>query len=191
MSDDPLLGGIALLQMLEQELLYFAAFWFVLGALDEFAVDCLWIGQRLWRWWQPPVDESAHATQAAGPLAIFVPAWKEARVIGPMVSYALRVWPQRDIRLYVGCYGNDPATVAAAMAAAAGDARLRIVIHDRPGPTTKADCLNRVYRAMCADERASGRRFAGVVMHDAEQVVSVVSSGTPQGSAVLGKTSNW
>ncbi len=181
MSDDPLLGGIALLRMLEQELLYFAAFWFVLGALDEFAVDCLWIGQRLWRWWQPPVDESAHATQAAGPLAIFVPAWKEARVIGPMVSYALRVWPQRDIRLYVGCYGNDPATVAAAMAAAAGDARLRIVIHDRPGPTTKADCLNRVYRAMCVDERASGRRFAGVVMHDAEDMVH------PQALAAIGR----
>lgn len=181
MSDDPLLGGIALLRMLEQELLYFAAFWFVLGALDEFAVDCLWIGQRLWRWWQPPVDESAHATQAAGPLAIFVPAWKEARVIGPMVSYALRVWPQRDIRLYVGCYGNDPATVAAAMAAAAGDARLRIVIHDRPGPTTKADCLNRVYRAMCADERASGRCFAGVVMHDAEDMVH------PQALAAIGR----
>jgi adsorption protein B len=48
------------------------------------------------------------------------------------------------MRLYIGCYRNDPATLAAASAAAKGDARLRLVIHDRDGPSTKADCLNRL-----------------------------------------------
>ena len=166
----PLLLGA--LQMLEQELLYFATFWFVLGAMDEFAVDCLWIGVRVKRWWRP------HASNTAGPgaatsgrLAVFVAAWQESHVIGHMIGHTLRAWPQRDLRLYVGCYGNDPATVSAAMMAAASDPRLRIVIHERPGPTTKADCLNRVYRAMAEDERREGFRFRGVVMHDAEDMV--------------------
>jgi adsorption protein B len=163
---------LACLQVLEQELLYFSAFWFVLGALDEFAVDCIWIGLRVRRWWraeEAPVISSQRAL--AAPLAVFVAAWRESHVIGHMVRHALQVWPQRDLRLYVGCYGNDPETVAAVMRGAAGDARLRIVIHDRPGPTTKADCLNRVYRAMCEDERRERLRFHGVVMHDAEDMV--------------------
>lgn len=183
----PILAG---LQVLEQELLYFAAFWFVLGALDEFAVDCIWIVVRFKRWWRPGDAPRAARRQAVdAPLAVFVAVWRESQVIGHMVGHALRVWPQRKLRLYVGCYGNDPATVAAVMAAAAGDTRLRVVIHDRPGPTTKADCLNRVYRAMCEDERRSGVRFGGVIMHDAEdmvhpQAVAVIAEGLSEADFV-------
>lgn len=172
MSQDLLpiiLGG---LEVVQQELLFFAAFWFVLGALDEFAVDCAWLAVRL-----RDVLRGRRAgafrmrTRLAGPVAVFVAAWQESQVIGHMVGHALRVWPQRELRLYVGCYGNDPATVAAAMAGGGGDPRLRVVIHDRPGPTTKADCLNRVYRAMCEDERRGGFRYRGMVMHDSEDMV--------------------
>jgi adsorption protein B len=172
MTIDLILPVLAGLQVLEQELLYFAAFWFVLGAADEFAVDCLWLGLRLRRWWfKDDVPGLDTARPLAAPLAVFVAAWQESQVIGHMVRHALRVWPQRNLTLYVGCYGNDPATVAAAMTAASGDPRLRIVIHDKAGPTTKADCLNRVYRAMCEDERRRAVRFRGVVMHDAEDMV--------------------
>lgn len=44
---------------------------------------------------------------------------------------------------------------------------------DRPGPTTKADCLNRLWLAMREDERDTGQRFKAVVLHDAEDVVDV------------------
>lgn len=163
---------LAAMQMLQQELIYFAAFWFVLGAVDEFAVDCIWIVVRVRQWVRPSArrDFSPNA-QLQGCLAVFVAAWQESQVIGHMIAHTLRAWPQRDLRLYVGCYGNDPATVGAAMKAAAGDPRLRIVLHDLAGPTTKADCLNRVYRAMSEDERREGFRFRGVIMHDAEDMV--------------------
>jgi adsorption protein B len=59
--------------------------------------------------------------------------------------HCLSAWPHADLRLYVGCHRNDPATLAAVMRCAT-DPRLRIVVHDRGGPTTKADCLNRLYR---------------------------------------------
>ncbi|MBB4859874.1 adsorption protein B [Novosphingobium chloroacetimidivorans] len=168
MPEDVLRTMLSIVQLLEQELLYFAAFWFVLGALDEFAVDCVWLFLRLFR---KQAEKPCAARPDPRAIAVFIAAWKESQVIGHTIGHALRVWPQRDLRLYVGCYGNDPATVAAAMAGAGDDPRLRIVIHDRPGPTTKADCLNRVYRAMCADEARERRRFAGVVMHDAEDMV--------------------
>ncbi len=46
-----------------------------------------------------------------------------------------------------------------------------IIPNDRPGPTTKADCLNALWRGMCAVEAASGRTFKAVILHDAEDVV--------------------
>jgi adsorption protein B len=164
-----LLGGM---QVLEQELLYFATFWFVIGAVDEFAVDCIWIAVRTIRWRYPHADRLITQKKTlSGRMAVFVAAWQESQVIGDMIAHTLRAWPQRELRLYVGCYANDAATVSAAMAAAAGDPRLRIVIHERPGPTTKADNLNRIYRAMTQDEQREGWRFRGVVMHDAEDMV--------------------
>ncbi len=54
---------------------------------------------------------------------------------------------------------------------AADEPRVRIVTGDVPGPTTKADCLNRLWRALLADEEKEGRRAKAVVLHDAEDVV--------------------
>src|SRR3546814_10227962 len=51
------------------------------------------------------------------------------------------------------------------------DARVRLVIGPHPGPTTKADCLNALWRALLRDEAAEGTRAKAVVLHDAEDVV--------------------
>lgn len=48
---------------------------------------------------------------------------------------------------------------------------MRVVIHDALGPTTKADCLNRLYAALCADEARGGFAYAGIILHDAEDMV--------------------
>jgi adsorption protein B len=57
------------------------------------------------------------------------------------------------------------------MAGAGTDPRVRLVIHAAAGPTTKADCLNRLYAALCDDEAREGRRFRSVVLQDAEDMV--------------------
>ncbi len=160
------------LELVEHELLLFAAFWFVISAIDEFAVDVLfvwfWLGRR-------PQDhelpQGVETRPLAGKAAVLVPAWHEAAVIGEMIGHTLRAWPQRGLTLYIGCYRNDPATVAAAMAGARDDSRVRVVINENAGPTTKADCLNRLYAAVCADEARSGTQFASIVLHDAEDMV--------------------
>lgn len=164
-----LLGG---LQRLEHELLLFASFWFIVAAIDELAIDFVWLWLKLTG---RARDRRLPADQPAGPLtgriAVLVPAWLEADVIGAMVAHTLAVWPQREMVLFIGGYCNDTATLAAARAGAAGDPRLRLVVNPRPGPTTKADCLNRLYDGLRDEERSSGAIFTGVILHDAEDMV--------------------
>jgi adsorption protein B len=156
----------------EHELLLFAAFWFIVSALDEAAFDLGYLWLRLTgRAREQVIPRDAETPELERLTAVFVAAWQEADVIGAMIAHALKSWPQRRMALYVGCYANDPATLAAAMKGAAGDPRVRIVVNDKPGPTTKADCLNRLYAALCRDEERSGNRFGSVVLHDAEDFV--------------------
>ena len=159
--------------LVQHELLLFAAFFFLLGAIDELAVDLGWFWLKVTGRTKTP--QVAHGLARDMPLdgdaAVFLPAWQEDRVIGSTIAHMLSVWPQRELRIYVGCYPNDPATIEAAMAAAAGDQRVRIVIQDENGPTTKAACLNRLYTALCEDQRRTGQYVHMVLLHDAEDLV--------------------
>lgn len=148
---DALFGA---LEFAMRECTLFAALGFLLVGAGDLAVDLIWICRALVR----RSDSRAAGATAAnlppperpGVLAIFVPAWDEGEVIGRMLAHALSTFDHRNYRLYVGCYPNDPATIAAVRAVA--DRRLRLVIGPTPGPTTKADCLNRLWEAMAADE---------------------------------------
>ncbi len=171
MSESFLLFAVLLLDFAGHELLLFAGVWFAVGAIDEFAVDCIWLSL----WFRGKIGSRVNAIKADTPLkgvaAVFVPAWREAAVVGAMVRHSLSVWPQRDLRIYVGCYRNDPETLAALVAAAPNDPRLRIVLHYQDGPTTKADCLNRLYKALCDDEQRGGFTARSIILHDAEDMV--------------------
>lgn len=167
--------GCQALVVVWRELLLFAAVGFFISGIDELAIDIIWIGRAAWR---QLFIYSRHARVTAatlrspeqpGPLAIFVAAWDEGAVIGGMLRHLFAVMTHGDFRVYLGVYPNDPATRAAAEAV--GDERLRIVVGDRAGPTTKGDCLNTLWQAMQADEAASGVRVKAVVLHDAEDVV--------------------
>lgn len=167
-----LLQALQVLALAEHELLVFAAFWFTVGLIDESGIDLAYLWLRFSRKIHTLRLSAAYGTgPLTGPAAVLIPAFRESAVIGTTIAHALAVWPQRELRIYVGCYRNDPATVAAAMAGAGGDARVRVVIHGAAGPTTKADCLNRLYRALCDDEQRQGRKFRSVVLHDSEDMV--------------------
>ena len=158
---------------LQHELLLFAAVFFAIGLLDELAVDAIYIWQRMrGRLATVPFDESEQARKKlSGLAAVFVPAWQESEVIGPTIAHALTAWPQENLRIYVGCYRNDPQTAEAVRAAAQGDARVRIVVVDADGPTSKSHCLNYLHAALCEDEIREGRKAHMVVLHDAEDMV--------------------
>lgn len=164
------------------ELALFAAIGLALGGLDDLLVDLIWVARTLWR--RAAVYRQHERATAktvsigvAGRVAVFVPAWREAEVIGPMLRTALARWAGTDVRVYVGCYANDPASWAEVQAVAAGEAKLRPVLNPRSGPTTKADNLNAMWRALLTDEAAAGELYVAVALHDAEDVVHSAEIG--------------
>jgi adsorption protein B len=176
------LGGFTLLEWLalaEYELLLFAGIFFLIGGIDELLVDIAWLWLRLsGRGPTTEIDRRRAANAPlAGPAAVLIPTWREAEVIATTIAHARTVWPQAALRIYCGCYRNDSATLAAAIHGAGGDSRVRLVVFDREGPTTKADCLNRLYRALCVDEARLGIATRMVVLHDAEDMVDPVALG--------------
>ncbi|MBA4773871.1 MAG: glycosyl transferase family protein [Sphingomonas sp.] len=166
-----LTGLVTVLEGVARETMLFAAIGFLIGGIDDLAVDFIYLLRRGWR--RAPALRARDATSSAPPaprLAVFVPAWDEAAVIGPMLTTALARFDYPDYRIYVGAYSNDRATIDAVAAIAAQDARVRLVVNDRPGPTTKADNLNAMWHALSRDE-ADGVRAQAIVFHDAEDVV--------------------
>lgn len=166
----PCFTALQWLAVVEHELLLFAAIWFAVFALDEMLVDLAWFRLRFSGGLRTERLTAPAQAELHGMAAVLVPAWQEAGVISEMVRHSFRAWPQRNLRIYVGCYRNDEATLAA-LVASGGDHRLRVVLHDCDGPTTKADCLNRIYRAICEDERRSRQRVRALILHDAEDMV--------------------
>ena len=152
------------------ELTLFAAVGLLVGGVDDLTVDAIYLWRRLRRWRVPHIL----LTDLPAPVrrfAMFVPAWDESVVIGAMLtSLTTRVDAPR-LTIYVGTYPNDPATIRCVRDVATYDPRVRLVVGARAGPTTKADCLNSLWRAMLADEAAGAERHDAVVLHDAEDVV--------------------
>ena len=159
--------------MLEHELLLFVGIFFLVGAADELAVDFAWIWLRLTGQGKTPVVERRQVSSEplAGPAAVLIPAWQEEDVIADTIRHLLAAWPQEQLRLYVGCYRNDRPSAEAIIAGIGGDSRARMIVHDRDGPSTKADCLNRIYAALLEDEARHGFRARMILLHDAEDLV--------------------
>ncbi|MGQ0661150.1 glycosyl transferase family protein [Sphingosinicella sp.] len=161
------------LQLVLREASLFAAFGFVVLGIGDLVIDAAWLMLAIRRAFRPNdrprVATNLPPARQPGRFAVFVPAWDEAEVIGGMLRHALAAFGGGDYRIYVGCYPNDPATIAAVRAVA--DPRVRLVVGPSAGPTSKADCLNRLWARMIADETAEGFRFKAVVLHDAEDIV--------------------
>lgn len=167
------------LQLAQRELLLFSAFWFCIGALDDLLIDMMWIAHKIRRWLtryrSTPAQTASQLACPARPglIAVFIPAWQEAEVITQMLQRCGDAWGGSGsaYRIYVGAYPNDNACIRAIREGARGNPDCRLVLCSDAGPTTKADCLNRLWRAMAADELAAGFKVKAIVLHDAEDFV--------------------
>jgi adsorption protein B len=160
---------------LAAELALFAAVGFLLFAIDDLAVDLIYFARQVWRSLAiysrfPKMSaDQLPSPMRPGWMAVLIPAWDEATVIAPMLRATLARFDHSDYWLFVGHYRNDPATRAAIESVR--DPRVIAVEIDADGPTTKADCLNRLYAALVAYESAVGRAAKAIVLHDAEDLV--------------------
>lgn len=160
-----------------RELLLFAAVGLFIGGLDDFLVDLIWLVRLIWRRqvvfriYAPASMENLAPPDRPGRIAIFIGAWAEDAVIGRMLRTALSRINHADYRIYVGTYANDLRTMAEVRTVARTDGRVRLVDGDVFGPTTKGECLNRIWHALLRDEAADGIRYKAIVIHDAEDVI--------------------
>jgi adsorption protein B len=142
----------------------------VLGGIDDLIVDVDYLVYRLRRRPRSLTEEELRARQEQ-PIAIMVPAWREAGVIAGMLDNLLRSTDYTDYAVFVGVYPNDPATAHAVETIRRRDRRVHIVTCPRPGPTSKGDCLNAIYRAATRFAERAESSFAAYVLHDSEDVV--------------------
>ena len=89
------------LQALHYEILLFAVIGFALGGLDDLAIDLLFLIRRVWRAVRHPrrlrmTMATLPPSSTPGRIAIFIPAWQEADVIGAMLRHAVHCWGDAD-----------------------------------------------------------------------------------------------
>jgi bacteriophage N4 adsorption protein B len=150
--------------------------WILASGIDDMvlAVVCLlhWVRGRVDG--RAP-DLEATEEQLAGTrekrIAIFVPLWREARVIADMLEHNLAAIRYRNFDLLVGVYPNDAGTLAILGDASARWPRVEVAVCPHDGPTSKADCLNWIYQHMLLIEERRGIRYEVVVTHDAEDLI--------------------
>ena len=166
---------VDLLSRFAAELALFAGAGFLLFAVNDLVVDLIYFSRRMWRrltvYSRHPRAYASYYVFNPNPglIAILVPAWDESAVIASMLKATLKRLDYDNYRVFVGYYRNDPATAAAI--ASVKDERIEAVEVNADGPTTKADCLNRLYDALIEYETANDLEAKAVVLHDAEDVV--------------------
>jgi adsorption protein B len=106
-------------------------------------------------------------------IAIFVPCWHEWEVVDKMVDFAVRNIDYERYDILVGVYPNDQQTIDRVRGASRRFSRVHAVVNDTPGPTTKAQNLNSIFREM---KRLEGDDpFSIIVLHDVEDVIHPLS----------------
>ncbi len=148
---------------------------FSYGGMNDFFIDIYYFGRQIYRWLFKrhlikPLSLDQLLSVEEKPIAMMLPAWKEAGIIKKMLLNTLNIIDYRNYFIFVGCYPNDPETQAEVDQVSEIYPQVIKVINSRPGPTTKADNLNEIYRGLCHLEKETGLNFDIVVLSDAEDI---------------------
>ena len=155
------------------------AIFITVSGFDDLVIDLVYWVRWVWRKFtiykrHPRADQDLLLSVPEKPLAIMIPAWHETGVIGSMADAAARTLDYENYHIFVGTYPNDPETQRDVDEVCALFPNVHKVVCARPGPTSKADCLNNVLDAITQFEKRANLKFAGFILHDAEDVVSAM-----------------
>lgn len=156
------------LDELALELLAPLAVWVFLSGLDDALLDLGSLRLRL-RSRPGALPPAPHSEVPR--IALIVPCWREADVIGRMLRRNLEHIRYSRFDVWVGLYPNDPDSLEAVRQVAAEDSRVRWVVGRADGPTTKADNMNEILRGILDHERGCADYYELFLQHDAEDVI--------------------
>jgi adsorption protein B len=152
---------------------------FIFSGLDDLFFD-VWYWLRTCRRYfkrrqYPPLTYEKLADHPEQMIAILVPCWHEANVIGTMLKHNVYSIDYQNYMIFVGVYPNDPDTTQEVQRIADNLSHVHCVMGEKPGPTNKAENLNQIYQAMCAYEKLHDMSFQIIVFHDSEDIIHPLS----------------
>ena len=155
-------------------LLWVCSVLLVISGIDDVLVDLLyWFNRFKYRRNLPDLDDVNRANENA--VALVICAWREYKVIGRTLTYALSKMKYSNYQIFVGVYPNDTKTLEVVKRIAQKNNKIVICVNSHDGPTTKADNLNNVYNSLKRFESDNNRHFDIVLIHDSEDFIHPLS----------------
>jgi len=152
-------------------LAYFAVIGFLVSGLDDLFFDSHFLVYLFQRRKSPHITLKELKLAPEQWIALMVPAWQEGGVVNKMAEYAARVVVYEKYDIFIGVYPNDPETIRCVDDICAINPRIHKVLVPHSGPTSKADCLNAIYRGVRLAEVPGVKEYKLVAIHDAEDVI--------------------
>jgi bacteriophage N4 adsorption protein B len=148
----------------------------LISGLDDLVIDIAWLVAWLSRKLRPhpPLFPPGPRQLDSAPqqrIAILLPLWQEGDVIGRMIEHNLAAIRFSSYHFFAGAYPNDQPTTDAVRSLCERFDNVHLVMCPHDGPTSKADCLNWIYRHLCIFEADENQRFDVIVTHDAEDLI--------------------
>lgn len=151
---------------------------FLVGSLDDLLLDIIHTIFRLKPRKVTTKEFLNWKKKEESPIAVMIPAWQEYDVLEAMVETNLRRIQYQNFHWFIGVYPNDEKTLKIAQEMERKyPEKITVVVNTLPGPTSKAQMLNRILNVMTEGinrAKANGEtpwipRF--VAIHDAEDVI--------------------
>jgi len=152
-------------------LAYAAAIGFFLFGIDDVFFDLQFLRRLRGKRGKPPVALETLKAEAEKPVAVFIPAWNEGGIVNRMADYARKTLLYENYDLFIGVYANDAGTNRCVDELVKISPRIHKAVVPHDGPTSKADCLNHIHRAMVACEIPGRREYGIIALHDAEDIL--------------------
>ncbi|WP_115711149.1 glycosyltransferase [Legionella sainthelensi] len=154
-------------------------FMFIISGLDDFFIDLYFWIRYIFRLWKTrhyePLTYQKMAEKEEQLIAILVPCWHEAGVIGTMLRHNCYSIDYTNYYIFVGVYPNDPTTIDEVKEVAREIMHVQCVIGETPGPTNKAANLNSIYLYTKKFEQTINKKFDIFVFHDSEDIIHPLS----------------
>ncbi|GAU09750.1 glycosyl transferase family protein [Desulfoplanes formicivorans] len=157
-------------------LFYGVAVVFVLSGLDELFVDLCYLGRELYRKLfitrkYSRLTEEQLLAKPEQAVAIMIPCWDESAVIRRMLENTLKSLNYSNYVIFVGTYPNDPETQHEVDMVRSMYDNVERIVTPKDGPSSKADCLNWLYKGIQVYEQDHDMQFDIFLMEDSEDII--------------------